>query len=129
MRGQDTDSTVPPSQDFNPQGWAWDGAFSAVTRMWKAVSSPSLLTLLFSLSDFWRETPGGHGLDHAHFCRPVYIWRSQWVPLHLLPVSAFQAPPGPGTPLLCVLLCLCGGLVSINGALCGRLAEEPVLLM
>uniref|UniRef100_A0A8C2XT91 Solute carrier family 7 member 8 n=1 Tax=Capra hircus TaxID=9925 RepID=A0A8C2XT91_CAPHI len=35
--------------------------------------------------DFWRETLGGHGLDHAHFCRPVYIWRSQWVPLHLLP--------------------------------------------
>lgn len=86
--------------------------------MWKAVSSLSLLTLLFSLSDFWRETLGGHGLDHAHFCRPVYIWRSQWVPLHLLPVSAIQALPGPGTPLLCILLCICGGGLSPSTGLC-----------
>ncbi|XP_028339662.1 large neutral amino acids transporter small subunit 2 isoform X1 [Physeter macrocephalus] len=38
-----------------------------------------------SRCDFWREAPRGHGLDHAHFRRPVHIWRSQWVPLHLLP--------------------------------------------
>lgn len=45
-----------------------------------------------------------------------------------LPVSAFQALQGQG-PLCCAYCCVFVGLVSISGALCRRLAEEPVLLM
>ncbi|XP_054988599.1 large neutral amino acids transporter small subunit 2 isoform X2 [Sorex araneus] len=43
--------------------------------------------------DFWGEAPGGHGLDHAHFCGPVHLRRRQRVSLHLLP-----EPWSPGDP-------------------------------
>lgn len=72
---------------------------------------------LFSLLDVWREAPGGHVLDHAHFCCPVHIWRSQWVSFHLLPVSAVQVHSGPGATLLCILLCVyVGGLSPSAGS-------------
>lgn len=114
-----------PSSQRLQQGWVWVGTFPAVTRRWEAVTSPFMLTPLFSLPDFWREAPRGHGLDHAHFRRPVHIWRSQWVPLHLLPVSAVQALPGPEATLLCILLCVyVGGLVSVSGVLYGHLGGD-----
>ncbi|XP_070282657.1 large neutral amino acids transporter small subunit 2 isoform X2 [Myotis yumanensis] len=48
-----------------------------------------------SRCDVWREAPGGHVLDHAHFCCPVHIWRSQWVSLHLLPAVLCWSQGGP----------------------------------
>ncbi|KAF6132984.1 solute carrier family 7 member 8 [Phyllostomus discolor] len=46
--------------------------------------------------DFRREASRGHGLDHAHFCCPVHIWRSQWVSLHLLPEQWPSGGPSRG---------------------------------
>ncbi|KAF6132987.1 solute carrier family 7 member 8 [Phyllostomus discolor] len=45
---------------------------------------------------FRREASRGHGLDHAHFCCPVHIWRSQWVSLHLLPEQWPSGGPSRG---------------------------------
>lgn len=94
---------IPPLRGLareTQQVWGWEGAFPAGTRRWGVVTSPFLLTPLFSLPDFRREAPRGHGLDHAHFRCPVHIWWSQRVSFHLLPVSAVWALPRLG-PLCC----------------------------
>lgn len=67
---------------------------------------------LFSLPDFWREAPRSHGLDHAHFRCPVHIWWSQWLPLHLLPVSAYLL----GHFSVHIALCIPDGLVCQQGS-------------
>lgn len=103
------------------QGWRWEKWFPRVKwelRGWGVVTSPSLLISLFPLPDFWREAPRSHGLDHAHFCCPVHIWRSEWISLHLLSVSAAWALLRPGATLLCTLLCLYMVALSLSAGVC-----------
>ena len=112
---------VPPLKDFSQRDSAGVGLGGNIPSSDTQVGGCDLSFYahsLFSLPDFWREAPRGHGLDHAHFRRPVHIWRSQWVPLHLLPVSAVQALPGPEATLLCILLCVYVGGLSPSAGVC-----------
>lgn len=79
---------------------------------------------LFCLTDFWREAPWSHGLDHAYFRCPVHIWRSQWVSFYLLPVSAIQALSEP-RPLCCAYcsVYVCGACLR-QRVLCGHLGGD-----
>ena len=77
---------------------------------------------LFSFPDFWREASGGHGLDHAHLRCPVHIWRSQWLTLHLLPVSA--CPGHFWATFLCPLFCVYLMDLSVSRVLCYLLSGD-----
>lgn len=69
-----------------------------------SISSPAFLS-----PDVRREAAGGHGLDHAHLRCTVHLRRSQWLSLHLLPVSAASGQKhrgGEGGALLCSSACV-----------------------